>query len=72
MQLCTRSAVNSAERGRAFAYRELAKAAIVGVLGLAAVGLSLWFAVRGAGASRAAWRPSGTPPTSSPPASCPT
>ncbi|MFF4133068.1 nitrate- and nitrite sensing domain-containing protein [Streptomyces mirabilis] len=48
MQLCTRSAVNSAERGRAFAYRELAKAAIVGVLGLAAVGLSLWFAVRGA------------------------
>ncbi|MER5539369.1 sensor histidine kinase [Streptomyces mirabilis] len=48
MQLCTRSAVNSAERGRAFAYRELAKSAIVGVLGLAAVGLSLWFAVRGA------------------------
>ncbi|WP_330303143.1 MULTISPECIES: ATP-binding protein [unclassified Streptomyces] len=48
MQLCTRSAVNSAERGREFAYRELAKAAIVGVLGLAAVALSLWFAVRGA------------------------
>ncbi|WP_435228241.1 nitrate- and nitrite sensing domain-containing protein [Streptomyces sp. Tue6028] len=48
MQLCTRAAVNSAERGRAFAYRELAKAAIVGALGLAAVGLSLWFAVRGA------------------------
>ncbi len=48
MQLCTRSAVNSAERGRAFAYRELAKAAIVGVLGLAAVDCPLWFAVRGA------------------------
>ena len=48
MRLCTRSATNSAERGREFAYRELAKAAVVGVLGLAAVGLSLWFAVRGA------------------------
>ncbi|MFB7244794.1 histidine kinase [Streptomyces populi] len=48
MQLCTRSAINSGARGRAFAYRELTKAAIVGVLGLAAVGLSLWFAVRGA------------------------
>ncbi|MGW3664488.1 nitrate- and nitrite sensing domain-containing protein [Streptomyces sp. NPDC005141] len=48
MRLCTRSAINSAERGREFAYREMAKAAIVGVLGLAAVGLSLWFAVRGA------------------------
>ncbi|MFE0513011.1 nitrate- and nitrite sensing domain-containing protein, partial [Streptomyces sp. NPDC058964] len=48
MQLCTRAAENSAARGRAFAYRELAKAAVVGVAGLAAVGLSLWFAVRGA------------------------
>ncbi|MFE1290835.1 nitrate- and nitrite sensing domain-containing protein [Streptomyces sp. NPDC058751] len=48
MLLCTQSAVNSAERGRAFAYRELTKAAIVGVLGLAAVALSLWLAVRGA------------------------
>ncbi|MEU4173331.1 nitrate- and nitrite sensing domain-containing protein [Streptomyces sp. NPDC026665] len=48
MRLCTQSAINSAERGRAFAYGELTKAAIVGVLGLAAVGLSLWFAVRGA------------------------
>ncbi|MFI6487123.1 nitrate- and nitrite sensing domain-containing protein [Streptomyces sp. NPDC050564] len=48
MQMCTRSAVNSAERGREFAYRELAKAAVVGVLGLAAVAVSLWFAVRGA------------------------
>ncbi|MFI1163968.1 nitrate- and nitrite sensing domain-containing protein [Streptomyces sp. NPDC020801] len=48
MQLCTRSAENSAARGRAFAYRELTRAAVVGVLGLAAVGLSLWFAVRGA------------------------
>ncbi|MFI5686145.1 nitrate- and nitrite sensing domain-containing protein [Streptomyces sp. NPDC051636] len=48
MLRCTRSAENSAARGRAFAYRELAKAAVVGVAGLAAVGLSLWFAVRGA------------------------
>ncbi|MFD4598600.1 nitrate- and nitrite sensing domain-containing protein [Streptomyces sp. NPDC058464] len=48
MLLCTHSAENSAARGRAFAYRELAKAAVVGVAGLAAVGLSLWFAVRGA------------------------
>ncbi|MFE1751955.1 nitrate- and nitrite sensing domain-containing protein [Streptomyces anandii] len=48
MQLCTRSAENSAARGRAFAYRELARAAVVGALGLAAVALSLWFAVRGA------------------------
>ncbi|MEV1082517.1 ATP-binding protein [Streptomyces sp. NPDC050211] len=48
MELCTEAARNSAERGRAFAYRELAKAAVVGVVGLAAVGLSLWFAVRGA------------------------
>ncbi|GAB7107047.1 nitrate- and nitrite sensing domain-containing protein [Streptomyces phaeofaciens JCM 4814] len=48
MQLCTRSAENSATRGRAFAYRELTKAAVVGVAGLSAVGLSLWFAVRGA------------------------
>ncbi|MEV6054993.1 nitrate- and nitrite sensing domain-containing protein [Streptomyces sp. NPDC052107] len=48
MQLCTRSAENSAARGRAFAYRELTKSAVVGVVGLAAVALSLWFAVRGA------------------------
>ncbi|MFG3021249.1 nitrate- and nitrite sensing domain-containing protein [Streptomyces sp. NPDC048254] len=48
MLLCTESAENSAARGRAFAYRELTKAAVVGVAGLAAVGLSLWFAVRGA------------------------
>ncbi|MGW3207012.1 sensor histidine kinase [Streptomyces sp. NPDC001135] len=48
MQLCTRSAENSAARGRAFAYRELTKAAVVGVIGLGAAGLSLWFAVRGA------------------------
>lgn len=48
MLLCTQSAKNSAARGRAFAYRELTKAAVVGVLGLVAVGLSLWFAVRGA------------------------
>ncbi|MDQ0989770.1 sensor histidine kinase [Streptomyces sp. V3I7] len=48
MRMCTRSAENSAARGRAFAYRELTKAAVVGVAGLAAVGLSLWSAVRGA------------------------
>ncbi|MGV9992597.1 nitrate- and nitrite sensing domain-containing protein [Streptomyces sp. NPDC003374] len=48
MLLCTRAAENSAARGRAFAYRELTKAAVVAVTGLAAVGLSLWFAVRGA------------------------
>ncbi|MEU6669950.1 nitrate- and nitrite sensing domain-containing protein [Streptomyces sp. NPDC046727] len=48
MLLCTRSAENSAARGRAFAYRELTKAAVVGAVGLAAVGLSLWSAVRGA------------------------
>ncbi|MGW1169591.1 nitrate- and nitrite sensing domain-containing protein [Streptomyces sp. NPDC002550] len=48
MQLCTQSAENSAARGRAFAYRELTKSAVVGVVGLAAVALSLWFAVRGA------------------------
>ncbi|WP_432171341.1 nitrate- and nitrite sensing domain-containing protein [Streptomyces sp. 1222.5] len=48
MLLCTRSAENSAARGRAFAYRELTKAAVVGAVGLAAVALSLWFAVRGA------------------------
>ncbi|MGW7822841.1 nitrate- and nitrite sensing domain-containing protein [Streptomyces puniciscabiei] len=48
MQLCTRSAENSAARGRAFAYQELTKSAVAGVVGLAAVGLSLWFAVRGA------------------------
>ncbi|MEU6070955.1 MULTISPECIES: sensor histidine kinase [Streptomyces] len=48
MQLCTRSAENSAARGRAFAYRELTKASVVAVAGLAAVGVSLWLAVRGA------------------------
>ncbi|MEU7056652.1 nitrate- and nitrite sensing domain-containing protein [Streptomyces sp. NPDC046197] len=48
MQLCTQAAKNSAARGRAFAYRELTRAAVVGVVGLAAVALSLWFAVRGA------------------------
>ncbi|MEU6094917.1 nitrate- and nitrite sensing domain-containing protein [Streptomyces sp. NPDC047079] len=48
MLLCTQAAKNSAAHGRAFAYRELAVAAAVGVVGLAAVGLSLWLAVRGA------------------------
>ncbi|GGV21424.1 ATPase [Streptomyces filipinensis] len=47
-ELCTTAAENSAARGRAFAYRELTKAAVVGVVGLGAVGLSLWSAVRGA------------------------
>ncbi|MFE7172172.1 nitrate- and nitrite sensing domain-containing protein [Streptomyces sp. NPDC057616] len=48
MQLCTRSAENSAGRGRQFAYRELTKAVVVGAFGLAAVALSWWLAVRGA------------------------
>ncbi|MCX5058548.1 MULTISPECIES: ATP-binding protein [unclassified Streptomyces] len=48
MRLCTRSAVNSADRGREFARQELVKAAVVGVLGLVAVALSVWCAVRGA------------------------
>ncbi|MFD5573354.1 sensor histidine kinase [Streptomyces cadmiisoli] len=48
MLLCTESAVNAAERARAFAHRELARAVAVGVLGLVAVGLSLWQALRGA------------------------
>lgn len=47
-ELCTTAAENSAARGRAFAYRELTKAAVVGAVGLAAAGVSLWFAVRGA------------------------
>ncbi|MGW4513594.1 nitrate- and nitrite sensing domain-containing protein [Streptomyces sp. NPDC004393] len=48
MLLCTQAAKNSAARGTAFAYRELAKAAVVALVGLAAMGLSLWLAVRGA------------------------
>ncbi|MGV9565608.1 sensor histidine kinase [Streptomyces sp. NPDC003480] len=48
MLLCTQAAKNSATRGRAFAYRELTKAAVVAVVGLAAMGLSLWLSVRGA------------------------
>ncbi|MCX4740388.1 sensor histidine kinase [Streptomyces antibioticus] len=48
MELCTQSAENSAARGRDFAYGELTKAAVAGFVGLAAVGLSLWFSVRGA------------------------
>ncbi|MYR89618.1 histidine kinase, partial [Streptomyces sp. SID685] len=46
--LCTEAGDNSAARGRAFAYRELTKAAIAGAAGLIVAGLSLWFAVRGA------------------------
>ncbi|MEU2599410.1 ATP-binding protein [Streptomyces hirsutus] len=48
MELCTQAALNSAERGRTFAHQELIKAAVVGGLGLAAIGLSLGWAVRGA------------------------
>ncbi|MET9062427.1 nitrate- and nitrite sensing domain-containing protein [Streptomyces antibioticus] len=48
MELCTHAAENSAARGRDFAYGELTKAAVAGFVGLAAVGLSLWFSVRGA------------------------
>lgn len=48
MRMCSRAAELSAARGRAFAYRELTKAAVVGAIGLAAAGLSLWLAVRGA------------------------
>ncbi|MFQ3557733.1 nitrate- and nitrite sensing domain-containing protein [Streptomyces gramineus] len=48
MLLCTDAARNAAARGRAFAYRELTRAAVVGVVGLAAVGLSSGYAVRGA------------------------
>ncbi|MEV0926130.1 ATP-binding protein [Streptomyces spongiicola] len=45
MLLCTESALNAAERGRAFAYREMAEAAAVGLAGLAAAGLSVWLSV---------------------------
>ncbi|MEU2264182.1 nitrate- and nitrite sensing domain-containing protein [Streptomyces sp. NPDC019645] len=45
MLLCTESALNAAERGRAFAYREMVKAAVVGLAGLAAVALSVWLSV---------------------------
>ncbi|WP_455357953.1 nitrate- and nitrite sensing domain-containing protein [Streptomyces sp. SYSU K21746] len=45
MLLCTESALHTAERGRAFAYREMIKAAVVGGLGLLAVGLSIWFSM---------------------------
>ncbi|MER8016293.1 nitrate- and nitrite sensing domain-containing protein [Streptomyces griseoluteus] len=48
MRMCSRAAENSAARGRAFAYGELTKAAVVGALGLGAAALSLWLAVRGA------------------------
>ncbi|MCP3817014.1 roadblock/LC7 domain-containing protein [Streptomyces sp. A3M-1-3] len=45
MLLFTQSALNTAERGRTFAYREMIKAAVVGGLGLLAVGLSVWFSM---------------------------
>ncbi|MFD4588199.1 nitrate- and nitrite sensing domain-containing protein [Streptomyces sp. NPDC058434] len=45
MLLCTESALNAAERGRAFAYREMVKAAVAGLAGLAAVALSVWLSV---------------------------
>ncbi|MGW1891470.1 nitrate- and nitrite sensing domain-containing protein [Streptomyces sp. NPDC002004] len=44
-ELCTDSALNAASRGRAFAYHELIKSAVVGGTGLLAVGLSIWFSV---------------------------
>ncbi|MER7664938.1 nitrate- and nitrite sensing domain-containing protein [Streptomyces sp. NPDC096193] len=47
MLLCTDAALNASDRGRAFAYHEMIKAAVVGVAGLAAVGLSIWFSVAG-------------------------
>ncbi|MFD7443067.1 nitrate- and nitrite sensing domain-containing protein [Streptomyces sp. NPDC059909] len=45
MLLCTESALNAADRGRAFAYREMVKAAVVGAVGLVAVVLSIWLSV---------------------------
>ncbi|MER6995751.1 ATP-binding protein [Streptomyces sp. NPDC000410] len=45
MLLCTQSAINAADRGKAFAYREMVKAAVVGVVGLVAVVLSIWLSV---------------------------
>ncbi|MGW2560762.1 nitrate- and nitrite sensing domain-containing protein [Streptomyces sp. NPDC001514] len=45
MLLCTESALNAADRGRAFAYREMVKAAVVGGVGLVAVVVSIWLSV---------------------------
>ncbi|MEU0396698.1 nitrate- and nitrite sensing domain-containing protein [Streptomyces sp. NPDC006208] len=45
MLLCTESALNAADRGRAYAYDEMVKAAVVGGVGLIAVGLSIWFSM---------------------------
>ncbi|MGW1883779.1 sensor histidine kinase [Streptomyces sp. NPDC001970] len=45
MLLCTESALNAADRGRAFAYREMVKAAVVGGVGFVAVVLSIWLSV---------------------------
>ncbi|MFE7775994.1 nitrate- and nitrite sensing domain-containing protein [Streptomyces sp. NPDC057445] len=45
MLLCTQSALNAADRGRAFAYREMVKAAVVGGVGLIAVVVSIWLSV---------------------------
>ncbi|MGX6740015.1 nitrate- and nitrite sensing domain-containing protein [Streptomyces peucetius] len=53
MLLCTEAALNAADRGRDFAYREMLKAGGVGIAGLVAVGLSVWFsAVSGRRISR--------------------
>ncbi|MEU0370372.1 nitrate- and nitrite sensing domain-containing protein [Streptomyces sp. NPDC006283] len=41
MLLCTEAALNAADRGRAYAYREMVKTAGVGLVGLVAVGLSI-------------------------------
>jgi signal transduction histidine kinase len=46
MLLCTEAGENLAARGRALAVRELGRAGIAGVLGLAAVGVSLWVSAR--------------------------
>ncbi|WP_351224283.1 ATP-binding protein [Streptomyces sp. NPDC002133] len=45
MLLCSESALNAADRGRAFAYREMVKAAVVGGVGFVAVVLSIWLSV---------------------------
>ncbi|MFD5429882.1 nitrate- and nitrite sensing domain-containing protein [Streptomyces sp. NPDC127084] len=45
MRTCTASALNAADRGRDFAYREMVKAGVVGGLGLIAVVISIWLSV---------------------------
>ncbi|WP_338675417.1 ATP-binding protein [Streptomyces sp. SCSIO 30461] len=45
MRTCTESALNAADRGRDFAYREMVKAGVVGGVGLIAVVISIWLSV---------------------------